>query len=270
MVAPPGEGYKRLFRGLTPERLSIMGSSIACVWGALSTGLLYSQVRNQFGKPIFNYQGISHVLADLYARCSAYTAFAVQIAEFYDKKIATKIHRGETPDPIDEGALAVMAAQGKYLTAKMAHEASYEVVQTMGGRGAIDEPGSNNAINRMENLSRISEVVGGHRNIQLMLMEMGLRATSAMAIQPSVDKASRNIRKENKHIIEIIVSKAEKLLAENADKMGDTKLDLENALKKLKAAEESGNKIELEAYSKILPKLFGAASKAVYKASKSA
>ena len=80
---------------------------------------------------------------------------------------------------MDEGTVAILAAQSKYLTAKYSHHAAYEVVQTMGGRGAINEPGSSNMINRGENLSRLMEVIGGHRNIQLMIIEAGIKAIEA-------------------------------------------------------------------------------------------
>jgi alkylation response protein AidB-like acyl-CoA dehydrogenase len=269
LVAPPGEGYKRLFRGLTPERISIIGSSIAGIWGALAHGVLYSQVRTQFGKPLFKYQGISHVLSDIYAKAAAYTAFAFQIADFYDRKVASKIHHGEKPDAMDEGTVAIMAAQGKYLTAKYAHEAAYEIVQTMGGRGALDEPGSGNGINRGENLSRISEVVGGHRNIQLMIIEAGLKATTAMALAPMLDKSKKESRKEQAEMVELLLKKADDMLASSADKMGDAKAPLETVVSKLKAAITDKNKIEMEAYGKALPDAIGAAGKAIYKSGKS-
>jgi len=268
MVAPPGEGYKRLFRGLTPERIAIIGTCIAGAWGALAHGTIYSQIRSQFGKPLFKYQGITHVLGDIYAKTSAYTAFAFQIADFYDKKIATKIHAGEAPDAMDEGTVAIMAAQGKYLTAKFAHEAAYEIAQTMGGRSAICEDGSNNTINRGENISRISEVVGGHRNVQLMIIEMGLKGTTAMTIAPFTDKAKKEARKYGEKMTEMVAAKAEALLAADGDKLGDAKAPLEGCLAKLKAAKESKNFIELEAYAKALPKLFADASKAAYIAKK--
>jgi alkylation response protein AidB-like acyl-CoA dehydrogenase len=268
MVAPPGEGYKRLFRGLTPERIAIIGSSIAGVWGALSHGAIFSQIRSQFGKPLFKYQGITHVLGDIYAKAAAYTAFAFQIADFYDKKIAAKIHHGETPDQVDEGSVAVMASQGKYLAAKFAHDAAYEIVQTMGGRGALDEAGSNNGISQGENVSRISEVVGGHRNVQLMIMEMGLRGTTAMSLSPFIDKAKKEARKYGEKMTEMVANKAIALLASDGDKLGDAKAPLENCLAKLKEAKESKNFIELEAYAKALPKLFADASKAAYIAKK--
>jgi len=171
---------------------------------------------------------------------------------------------------MDEGTVAIMAAQGKYLTAKMSHEAAYEVVQTMGGRGALDEAGSNNGISQGENVSRISEVVGGHRNVQLMIIEMGLRGTTAMSVQPYIDKSMKELRKEGEKITEINLKKAEEMLAKDADKMGEIKPVLENCVKKLRAAIESKNKVEMEGYAKALPKLAGIAGKNISQAKKAA
>jgi len=269
MVAPPGEGYKRLFRGLTPERISIIGDSLGGVWNAIAHGIIYAQVRYQFGKSIFKYQGVSNVLADLYSRAAAYTAFAFQIADFYDRKVAAKIHHGEKPDPMDEGTVAIMAAQGKYLTAYFAHETAYEVVQLMGGRGAISEDGSMNGISRGENLSRISEVVGGHRNIQLMIVEAGLKATTAMSIGRFTDKAKREQRKMDEEIMGVTVANAEKLLAEDGKFLDEgTKKELEGILAKLKAASEAKNAIEAEAYARALPRALAKAGKEAYQKKK--
>jgi alkylation response protein AidB-like acyl-CoA dehydrogenase len=271
VLAKPGVGLARLFGGLIPERLAIIGSGLAGIWGAIAYATIYGQIRQQFGKPIFKYQGISNVIAELYSRASAYTAFGIQIADFYEEKIAAKIHHGEKPDPMDEQMGNVLAAQGKLLVTKMAHECAYECVQTMGGRGAINEPGSNNGINRGENLSRISEVVGGHRNIQLKIIQMGLAGTSAMAVGPFVEKAKRTARKAGKKIGGMILDKAEKLLAGSAEFLGDeTKAGLSQAINKIKEATESKNKIELAAYTRALPKLLKNASKEAHKAKKAA
>jgi hypothetical protein len=271
MVAPPGEGYKRLFRGLTPERIAIIGSSIAGLWHTLATGTIFSQIRTQFGAPLFKYQGISNTLADLYARTSAYTAFAFQIAEFYDKKIGNLIHKGEKPNPTDEGSIAILAAQGKYLTAKMSHESAYEVTQMMGGRGELAGTPAGEHFQRGKGVTQISEVVGGHRNIQLMIIQAGLKATTKMAIDSYIGKSKRELAKSQEDITKLTADRAEKLLAEDADFIpAEEKAALENALGKLKAAVESNNTIELGAYAKALPKLVADASKSVYKAKQAA
>ena len=272
ILAGPGVGYRRLFAGLTPERMAIISGSLAGLWHSVAHGAIFTQIRHQFGKPIFKYQGISHVLDDLYSKTSAYTAFALQIADFYDKKIGVKLHKGETPNPMDEGTAAIAAAQGKYLTAKLSHHAAYEIVQMCGGRGAIDEPGSNNAINRGENISRLMEVVGGHRNMQLMIIEAGLKAGTMMAISGNIQKAKREQRKTQKKILELYVERANKMLAaDSADSAylsDNTKTDLARILSKLKAATESKDKIELAAYSKALSKALRNAGKEIYKAKK--
>ena len=269
VLAGPGEGYKRLFRGLTPERIAIIGGSIAGLWNALAHGILFTQVRHQFHKPLFKHQAISNVIADLYAKTAAYTSFAFQVADMYDKRVGHKIHKGEKPDPMDEGFVAIMAAQGKYLTAKLAHEAAYEIVQTMGGRGAISEAGSNNIINRLENSSRIQEVIGGHRNIQLMIIQSGLKATTAMALGGADKKGKKNNAKIEQEVTEAMVERAKKLLA-TEPVPDEAKAQLEGVLAKLAAAAESKNDIELKAYAGALPKVLAGASKAAYKAKKEA
>ncbi len=268
ILAGPGVGYKRLFAGLTPERIAIISGALAGLWHTVAHGAIFTQIRHQFGKPIFKYQGVSHVLDDLYSKTSAYTAFALQIADFYDKNVGEKIHKGERPDPMDEGSAAIAAAQGKYLTAKLSHHAAYEVVQMCGGRGAIDEPGSSNAINRGENISRLMEVVGGHRNVQLMIVEAGIKAGTMMAISGNIQKAKREERKTQKKVIELYLARADKLVAEDSTFLADGGKELSRIVSKYKAAVESKDKIEQAAYGKALPKALRNAGKEVYKAKK--
>jgi alkylation response protein AidB-like acyl-CoA dehydrogenase len=270
MVAPPGEGYRRLFRGLTPERIAILSSGVGDIWGSLASGVIFSQIRYQFGSSLFKYQGITRVLCDLYAKAASFTAFANQITEIYDHKVGAKIHRGETPDAMDESTLAVMASQGKYIAGKLMHETVYEVAQIMGGRGTLKEPATNNYIGTEELIMDLAEVVGGARNVQMMIMEMGMRGTSAMSLTSFIDKSEKNQQKENQHLTEMMLQKAEKMLADptQVKNMKETKDQLELVVKKLKTAIEQNNRIEIGAYSKALPFALTAASKAIYKAIK--
>ena len=266
ILAAPGVGYKRLFRGLTPERIAIIGGSVAGLWNSLAHGIIFAQLRSQFGVPLFKHQAINSTLADIYAKTANLTAFAFQIADMYDKKVGHKLHAGEEPNPMDEGYIAVLAAQGKYLAAKLSHTAAYEIVQTMGGRGAISEPGSSNIINRLENLSRIQEVIGGHRNIQTMIINAGLKATSAMALGRYIGKAKKQQAEITKNVGTAMMARANKLLeSDGAIMPEEEKAALVNALAKIT---DAPNAIEMKAYSKALPKVLSAASKAVYKAKK--
>jgi alkylation response protein AidB-like acyl-CoA dehydrogenase len=267
VLAGPGVGYKRLFEGLVPERLTIIGSSIGGAWAALAHAVNFAQLRIQFGKPLFSYQGISHIIADLFSKTSAYTSFAFQTAEFYEKKIGEVKRRGETPNKMDEMYCAVLASQGKYLTALGAHYGAYEIVQTMGGRGALDEPGTNLIINQLENLSRISEVVGGHRNVQLMIVEGALRAASGMSISRQLKKMSKKEMKKEEVRAQLMIEKANKFLG-NKDALGDVAGPLEQVKGEFEAAIAAGDPKRAAFLAKSLGKQLSEAGKAIYKANK--
>ncbi|GAG60421.1 unnamed protein product, partial [marine sediment metagenome] len=48
-----GQGYKNLFSGLVAERCSIIGSSLGIAWLTAVSGLIYTNLRVQFGRDYF-------------------------------------------------------------------------------------------------------------------------------------------------------------------------------------------------------------------------
>ena len=163
ILADDGLGYKRLFEGLVPERLGIMGSGIGICWSGLINGILYTNLRKQFGKPVIRYQGVGYGLADLLTKSTAATSLALQAATIYDDKILF----AETPSKEAEKWCAGISSQGKYYTAKLTHEICYEVQQHMGGVSVTD----NTPVDELSDVSKIEEVIGGARNIQLLLIQ---------------------------------------------------------------------------------------------------
>jgi butyryl-CoA dehydrogenase len=163
ILADDGQGYKRLFEGLVPERLGIMGSCIGICWAGLIYGILYTNLRKQFGKPVIRYQGVGYGLADLFTKSTAATSLAFQAATIYDEKILF----ADTPSKEAEKWVAGISSQGKYLTAKLTHEICYEVQQHMGGIGLTD----NTPVDELADISKVEEVIGGTRNIQLLLIQ---------------------------------------------------------------------------------------------------
>jgi len=163
VLADDGLGYKRLFEGLVPERLSIMGSGVGICWSGLIYGIIYTNLRKQFGKPVIRYQGVGYGLADLLTKCNAATALALQAATVYDEKILFT----ENPSKEAEKWVASISSQGKYYLAKLTHEVCYEVQQHVGGISVTD----NTPIDELCDVSKIEEVIGGARNIQLLLIQ---------------------------------------------------------------------------------------------------
>jgi alkylation response protein AidB-like acyl-CoA dehydrogenase len=163
ILADDGMGYVRLFEGLVPERLGIMGSGIGICWAGLIYGIIYTNLRKQFGKPVIRYQGVGYGLADLLAKSTAATSLALQAATIYDEKILF----ADKPSKEAEKWVAAISSQGKYFTAKLTHDICYEVQQHMGGVSVTD----NTPVDELMDVSKIEEVIGGARNIQLLLIQ---------------------------------------------------------------------------------------------------
>ncbi|MHA1624148.1 MAG: acyl-CoA dehydrogenase family protein [Promethearchaeota archaeon] len=163
ILADNGQGYVRLFEGLVPERLGIMGSGIGICWSGLIYGIIYTNLRKQFGKPVVRYQGVGYGLADLLTKSTAATSLALQAATVYDNKILF----ADKPSKEAEKWVAGISSQGKYYTAKLTHEICYEVQQHMGGIGVTD----NSPVDELIDVSKIEEVIGGSRNIQLLFIQ---------------------------------------------------------------------------------------------------
>jgi len=162
-----GKGYHNLFDGLVPERLGIMGSGIGICWAALAYGIIYTNLREQFGQTVLKYQGVGFSLADLLSRASAATALAFQAATSYDENILF----AENPSKSAEKWVAGVSSQGKYLVAKLSADITYTVQQQMGGIAVTD----NTDIQELSSTSYIEEVIGGARNIQLLIIQNALR-----------------------------------------------------------------------------------------------
>jgi alkylation response protein AidB-like acyl-CoA dehydrogenase len=163
ILADNGLGYKRLFEGLVPERLSIMGSGVGICWAGIIYGIIYTNLRKQFGKPVIRYQGVGYGLADLLTKTNAATALALQAATVYDEKILF----ADQPSKEAGKWAAAISSQGKYYLAKLTHEVCYEVQQHMGGIAVTD----NTLLDELTDVSKIEEVIGGARNIQLLLIQ---------------------------------------------------------------------------------------------------
>jgi alkylation response protein AidB-like acyl-CoA dehydrogenase len=163
ILADDGLGYTRLFEGLVPERLSIMGSGVGICYAGLIYGIIYTNLRKQFGKPVIRYQGVGYGLADLLTKCTAAASLAFQAATIYDEKILFS----EKPSKDAAKWVASVSSQGKYYVAKLTHEICYEVQQHCGGVSVTD----NTPIDELIDVSKIEEVIGGARNIQLLLIQ---------------------------------------------------------------------------------------------------
>lgn len=114
-----GEGFIQAMKILDGGRISIAALSLGIAKGAFDAALKYSQEREQFGQPIFDFQAISFKLADM--------ATQIEAAELLTLQAADLKNRGEK--------VTRQSAFAKYYASEVAVRCSTEAVQIFGGYG---------------------------------------------------------------------------------------------------------------------------------------
>ncbi|MFX1294342.1 MAG: acyl-CoA dehydrogenase family protein [Promethearchaeota archaeon] len=163
-----GKGRDHLFEGLVPERVGIAILNIAECWGALAHGMIYANMRKQFDQPILKFQGVGHLLADLWAQIMNMTLAILCFAREFDRK--SEKFNGKIPPAINQ-IMVASASQMKYQAASLSERVAYEVANVMGGAGVCD----NTLMHDHLGITRIQEVVGGTRQIQQYILTTALR-----------------------------------------------------------------------------------------------
>jgi len=123
MLGAEGEGFIQAMKILDGGRISIGTLGLGIAEGALEAAINYSKEREQFGKPISSFQGISFKLADM--------ATEVEAAKLLLYQAADKLMKGENVNKL--------SAMAKYKASEVGVTVSTEAVQIFGGYGYIKE-----------------------------------------------------------------------------------------------------------------------------------
>lgn len=114
-----GEGFKQAMKVLDGGRISIAALSLGIAKGAYRAALKYAKERNQFDKPIAQFQAISFKLADM--------ATQIEAADLLTLKAADLKNRGEK--------VTEASAKAKYYASEVCVAVSTDAVQIFGGYG---------------------------------------------------------------------------------------------------------------------------------------
>ena len=71
MLGQPGEGFKIAMTILNGGRIGIASQALGIAQGAYEAALEYAKIREQFGQPIINFEGVGFTLADMATRIKA-------------------------------------------------------------------------------------------------------------------------------------------------------------------------------------------------------
>ncbi len=114
-----GDGFIQAMKILDGGRISIAALSLGIAKGAYEAALKYSKEREQFGKPISQFQAIAFKLADMATR--------IEAAELLTQQAADKKNRGQN--------VTKLSAFAKYYASEVSVYAANEAVQIFGGYG---------------------------------------------------------------------------------------------------------------------------------------
>ncbi len=123
VIGNVGEGFKQAMKVLDGGRISIASLSCGIARGALEASIKYANEREQFGKSISKFQGISFKLADMATEVEAAELLTFQAAFRKNNKLSVT----------KEGAFA------KYFASEVSVKCGNEAVQIMGGYGYTKE-----------------------------------------------------------------------------------------------------------------------------------
>ncbi|MFT7419483.1 MAG: alkylation response protein AidB-like acyl-CoA dehydrogenase [Arcticibacterium sp.] len=119
LIGNEGEGFVQALKLLDGGRISIAALSLGIGRGAYLAALNYAKKREQFGKSIMKFQGISFKLADM--------ATQIEASELLIRKAGDMKNNGEKVTKI--------AAMAKYFASEMSVRTAEEAVQIHGGYG---------------------------------------------------------------------------------------------------------------------------------------
>jgi len=155
IIGEEGTGFKTALRTLDHTRLTIGAQALGIAQGSLDYALGYVKERNQFGKPIAQFQAVQFMLADM--------AMKIEAARQLIYVAASKAERQE-PD------LTFISAAAKCFASDVAMEVTTDGVQLLGGYGYV----SDYPMERFMRDAKITQIYEGTNQIQRVVMARNL------------------------------------------------------------------------------------------------
>ncbi len=119
LMGMEGDGFVQAMKVLDGGRISIASLSIGIAKGAYEAAVKYAKEREQFGKPIGEFQAISFKLADMATQIEAAELLTLQAASLKNKHLP----------------MTKESAMAKYYASEVAVRVSTDAVQIFGGYG---------------------------------------------------------------------------------------------------------------------------------------
>jgi len=150
LIGDEGQGFTIAMAALDAGRLGIAACAVGLAQAALDAAVGYARERQQFGRPVAEFQGLQFMLADAATQIEAARALYLAAAR-----------RRDAGQPF-----SVPAAMAKLFATDMAMKVTTDAVQVLGGSGYVrDFP-----VERFFREAKVLQIVEGTNQIQRMVI----------------------------------------------------------------------------------------------------
>jgi len=154
-ISEIGGGFGLAMKTLDHTRITIAAQALGIAQGAFEVATKYAKERRQFGKPIFDFQAVQFMLADM--------AMEIEAARQLTYAAAVKSERGERD-------LTFFSAASKCFATDVAMKVTTDAVQVLGGYGYVNDY----PVERMMRDAMLTQIYEGTNQIQRLVMARNL------------------------------------------------------------------------------------------------
>jgi alkylation response protein AidB-like acyl-CoA dehydrogenase len=158
LLGERGKGFHQFLEILDGGRISVAAMGVGLAQGAYDLAVAYAKEREQFGRPIAQFQAVQFALADMAVEIEAGRVLTYKAAWLKD----------------ESRPFAKEAAMAKLYTGELSHRVANAALQIHGGYGFMEE----SAISRLYRDQKILEIGEGTNEVQRMVIARHLGLVS--------------------------------------------------------------------------------------------
>ncbi|EMA64031.1 acyl-CoA dehydrogenase domain protein [Halorubrum distributum JCM 13561] len=147
LVGQRGMGFLQLMQFFDETRTAVAAQGVGIARGAAERALEYAEEREQFDRPISDFQAIKHKLAEMHTNTEAARWLTYRSAWAVDN---------------ESGDLTALASMAKEFASRTAVEVADEAVQVHGGAGFVND----HDVERLYRDAKITQIYEGTTEIQ--------------------------------------------------------------------------------------------------------
>ncbi|WP_033429848.1 acyl-CoA dehydrogenase family protein [Saccharothrix syringae] len=157
LVGRPGKGFLIAMGLFDRGRLGIAACAVGLASAALDYAARYARTREQFGRPVAEFQGVGFLLADMSTQISAARALVREAARTLDA--------GAKPAEV-----TVAAARAKLFATDTAMRVTTDAVQVLGAYGYVQD----HPVERWMREAKLLQIIEGTNQIQRLVISRSL------------------------------------------------------------------------------------------------